>query len=300
MASRLDRVNKFLEGVKRNKREITTPEGVNLEVDIANHGERLTAFALDFLFWMLATILLFLGLGLLLIQKVNGAVSVTIILFLSFLLRNLYFIHFELTARGSTPGKRIVGLRVMDRFGGPLTAGAIVARNLTREVEVFLPLSLLLQLLGTSGRQSWMTLAYLGWILLIAAMPLFNRDHMRAGDLIAGTIVISVPRRALLGDLVGTKMSYAFSRKQLEAYGAFELQVLEELLRRPDSEQTRALQQDVRAKICRKIGWTDEVPAHETFAFLTAFYSAERDHLEREQLFGNFRADKTSGVSRET
>jgi len=30
----------------------------------------------------------------------NGAVSVTIILFLSFLLRNLYFIHFELTARG--------------------------------------------------------------------------------------------------------------------------------------------------------------------------------------------------------
>ena len=95
MASRLDRVNRFLEGVKRNKREITTPEGVNLEVEIANHGERLTAFVLDFFFWMLATVLLFLGLILLLIQKVNGAVSVTIILFLSFLLRNLYFIHRE-------------------------------------------------------------------------------------------------------------------------------------------------------------------------------------------------------------
>ena len=300
MAPRLDRINRFLEGVKRNKREITTPEGVNLEVDIANHGERLTAFVLDFFFWMLATILLFLGLALLLLQNANGAVSVTIILFLSFLLRNLYFIHFELTTRGSTPGQRIVGLRVIDRFGGPLNAGAIVARNLTREIEVFLPLSLLIQLLGSSGQARWMTLAYLGWIILIAALPLFNRDHMRAGDFVAGTIVISVPRRALLDDLVTSTKNYVFSRKQLEAYGAFELQVLEELLRRPESAETRRVQQDVCTKICRKVEWTGDIPTNETVAFLTAFYSAERDHLEREQLFGNFRADKTSGVSRES
>jgi uncharacterized RDD family membrane protein YckC len=298
MASGLDRINLFLEGVTRNKRDIATPEGVQLEIDIANNGERLTAFALDFFFWSLATALLFLILVLLLVERINGAVSITIVLFLSFLLRNLYFIHFELTTQGSTPGKRIVGLRVIDRNGGPLRPGAIIARNLTREVEIFLPLGLLAQLSETSGQSAWMVLAYLGWILVIAGLPLFNRNHMRAGDLIAGTIVISVPRRVLLKDLASAAAPYAFSHRQLEAYGTFELQVLEELLRRPDSVESQVLWRDVCAKICRKIGWTSEIPASNTRQFLTAFYSAERAYLEREQLFGKFRADKTSGVSR--
>jgi uncharacterized RDD family membrane protein YckC len=236
---------------------------------------------------------------LLLVERVNGAVSSTLVLFLGFLLRNLYFIHFELTTQGSTPGKRIVGLRVIDRNGGPLRPGAIVARNLTREVEVFLPLGLLAQLSGTSGQSTFMVLAFLGWILIIAGLPLFNRNHLRAGDLIAGTIVISVPRRALLRDLADAPARYVFSHRQLEAYGAFELQVLEELLRRPDSAEARLVWRDVSAKICRKIGWTDAVPAASTREFLAAFYSAERAYLEREQLFGKFRADKTSGASRD-
>jgi uncharacterized RDD family membrane protein YckC len=110
MAQRLDRINRLLDGTTRNRREITTPEGVTLEVDIANHGERLVAFLIDFLFWMLATALLFPVLGLTLLHGVTGSVTVTVVLFLSFLLRNLYFIHFELQSQGATPGKRIVNL----------------------------------------------------------------------------------------------------------------------------------------------------------------------------------------------
>ena len=101
MAQRLDRINRLLDGTARNRREITTPEGVALEVDIANHGERLVAFLIDFLFWMLATALLFLVLALTLVHGVTGSVTVTIILFLSFLLRNLYFIHFELQSQSA-------------------------------------------------------------------------------------------------------------------------------------------------------------------------------------------------------
>ena len=56
-------------------------------------------------------------------------------LFVAFVLRNLYFIHFELAWQGSTPGKYFTGLRVIERHGGELTPAAIVARNLTREVE---------------------------------------------------------------------------------------------------------------------------------------------------------------------
>lgn len=294
MARNLDRINRFLDGVKRDRREIICPEGVVLEVEVANNGERLTAFVIDFLFWMLATALAFVVLILLVVEHMNGEVAATIILFIAFLFRNLYFIHFELTSQGSTPGKRMTNLRVIDRGGGPLYPAAIIARNLTREVEIFLPLGLFLSLPRVqTALDFWGAAAYLGWIVLISALPFFNRDRLRAGDIIAGTMVISVPRRSLLAELVETNAKYAFTRSQLDIYGAFELQVLEELLRRPPSEETSILQRQVCGKICTKIGWTDPVRPSETSAFLTAFYTAERAHLERGQLFGHYRADKT-------
>jgi uncharacterized RDD family membrane protein YckC len=292
--NRLDRINRVLEGVKRGKRTLETPEGITFDVEIANHGERLTAFVIDFFFWIMATVLLFLALALLLFEHVGGPVAMTIIFFIAFLVRNLYFIHFELAALGSTPGKRIVGLKVVDRQGGPLLPAAIVARNLTREVEVFLPLGLFFSLGAGRGAGFWMQASYLGWIALISALPFFNRDHLRAGDLVAGTMVIALPRRILLDDLVEAKARYAFSRRQLDVYGAFELQVLEELLRRPPSPDTSRLLQEVSGKIARKIDWLGDVPAAEALPFLTAFYTAQRAHLEREQLFGKFRADKAS------
>lgn len=297
MAQRLDRINRLLDGITRNRREITTPEGVVLEVDIANHGERLVAFLIDFLFWMLATALLFLILGLTVIHGVSGSVTITIVLFLSFLLRNLYFIHFELQSQGATPGKRIVNLKVIDRSGGPLLPGAIIARNLTREVEIFLPLGLFFAVpkFG-AGAEFWTAASYFGWAVALSALPFFNRDHLRAGDLIAGTMVISVPRRALLADLADSESRYVFTHKQLDAYGAFELQVLEELLRRPPSPDTWTMQQQVCDKICRKIGWADPVPPAEALSFLRAFYTAERAHLEREQQFGRYRADKNAAA----
>jgi uncharacterized RDD family membrane protein YckC len=221
-------------------------------------------------------------------------VAASLTLFAAFLVRNLYFIHFELTTQGSTPGKRIVGLKVIDSEGGRLTPSAVIARNLTREVETFLPLGLYLSLSAGGGGDFWTRVAYLGWLGLVSALPFFNRDHRRAGDLIAGTTVIAKPRRALLADLSESKSRYEFTRRQLEAYGAFELQVLEEILRRPESIETSSVLRDVCEKICRKIGWPGAPPLADAQAFLRAFYLAERAHLEREQLFGRYRADKMS------
>jgi uncharacterized RDD family membrane protein YckC len=292
MTQGLDRINHYLEGVSHSTREIVTPEGVTLDVDVAAPGERLVAFTIDMIFWLAATIFLYVCLIFLLVQKINAELAMTAILFFAFLLRNLYFIHFELATQGSTPGKRIVGLKVIDRAGGPLTPGAIVARNLTREVEVFLPFGLYLSLSATQS--GWMTLSYLAWIVIVSALPLFNRDRLRAGDLIAGTMVISLPRRVLLAELAKTQDRFLFTRRQLETYGAFELHVLEEVLRRPASRDTEHIQKEVCRKICDKIGWPDSPPDGDTLAFLQAFYTAERSFLEKEQLFGKFRADKTS------
>jgi uncharacterized RDD family membrane protein YckC len=285
-----ERATEFLEGSRRQQRTIVTPEGVPVTVELADHGERLTAFAIDVFFWFLLTLAVYLPLLFVAFRKDAALIAVSIVLFIGFVVRNLYFIHFELAWRGATPGKRIVGLRVIDRRGGPLLPSAIVARNLTREVEAFIPLGLLLTWSGTNP--NWEHLFVAVWLLFFAALPFVNRDRMRGGDLIGGTMVIALPKRVLSGDLVERVAQYVFTEQQLRAYGAFELQVLEELLRRPKSLETSRLLDEVRDKICHKIGWTTPLPTQDTELFLREFYTAQRAFLEREQLFGKPRADK--------
>jgi len=287
-----DKVARFLEGVPRKRREILTPEGVLLPVDLADHGERAVALVIDLFIWLCVTALLYVAIIALLVEGKAVEIAVTLILFIAFIVRNLYFAYFELAWQGATPGKWINGLRVIDRRGGPLTPSAVFARNLTREVEMFLPAGVLLSI-GAGGNH-WEQLALLAWLGLFTALPLFNRDRMRGGDFIAGTFVIAIPKRMLLADLVESRNRYDFSRQQLAAYGAFELQILEELLRRPRSAQTAALLAEVCGKICAKIAWPTPIPATDVVSFLTEFYSAERAFLERERLFGRHREDKNS------
>jgi len=285
-----DKVAQFLEGVPRNRRDILTPEGVMLPIDLADHGERAVALVIDLVIFACVTAFLVFTIFTFVFGGLPSEIAVTLVLFLAFLVRVLYFAYFELAWRGATPGKWITRLRVIDRRGGPLTPTAVIARNLTREVEMFLPIALLF----SAAAGGFETLAYLVWAGLFAALPLFNRDRMRGGDFIAGTVVIAIPKRALLADLVETRTRYGFSSLQLAAYGAFELQVLEELLRRQRSPQTMILLNEVCGKICARIGWPTPVPEADVMSFLTEFYTAERAFLERERLYGRHREDKNS------
>lgn len=304
MARTTDRVGELLEGIKRKRREIISPEGVPLDVQVAAHGERITALTLDLFFMMAVIILIYILMGFVLSQFQGGmtrSVGMTLILFSAFIVRNLYFLHFELAWQGRTPGKKICGLRVINRQGGELTPSAVIARNLTREVEIFLPLSLYFSL--DAADAGWRTLVILAWTLILTSLPLWNRDHLRAGDLIGGTQVIAMPKRLLLTDLTTAKdpqkaarAEYKFTHEQLAIYGAFELQVLEEFLRRTPSADTEKLLLDVSEKIRRKIGWLEPLPPGEARCFLTDFYTAERADLERGQLFGRLRADKTEAA----
>ena len=288
-----ERTSQFFEGVRRRRREIVTPEGVAIPVELADYSERLSAFFLDVAIQLASIIVIFVSLAVV-ARKIDGGsgltagIAIALVLFIYFLIRNMYFIFFEIAWRGATPGKRVVGLRVIDRNGGPLLPTAVIARNLTREVEMFLPLGILI----SGGAGNWEELSLAVWMLFFAALPAINRDRMRGGDLIAGTMVIALPKRALLSDLVDGAVQFSFTEQQLRAYGAFELQVLEELLRRPDSEDSQRVLKDVCDKICRKIIWTAPVPPNQVARFLRDFYTAERAFLEREQLYGKGRADK--------
>lgn len=288
-----ERTSQFFEKTRRERRNIVTPEGVPIPVALADHSERFTAFALDWVIWTL--LLLAIYLPLLLVAGFGSftPIAISIALFIGFVVRNIYFVYFEIAWRGATPGKRIVGIRVVDRAGGPLLPSAVIARNLTREVEMFLPLGILLSGgKSAGGGVDLMQLSIGVWLVFFAALPLINRDRMRGGDLIAGTMVIALPKLTLLSDLVERAAQFTFTEQQLRAYGAFELQVLEELLRRPPTPAGAVVLREVCDKICHRIGWTSEVPQNQLVTFLRDFYTAERAFLERGQLYGKVRADK--------
>lgn len=177
----------------RLMRSISTPEGVVLPVELGQRGERAVAFILDILiiFGTLFAIYFVLFLTLFSSRSTIGWLFSAVLL-LSFFVRSFYFAFFELRWQGTTPGKRVMGLRVVDRAGGPLRADAVLARNLMREIEVFLPLSLLMSPSGTGG--GWGLLLTILWMGIFMLMPLFNRDGLRVGDMIAGTWVVVAPK----------------------------------------------------------------------------------------------------------
>src|SRR5262249_12326791 len=167
-----ERTSDFLEGGRRERRQIITPEGVPLSVELADHGERLIAFVIDIVIWFLLILAIFIPLASAISLSGGSLIAVSIALFIAFVVRNLYFVGFELAWRGATPGKRLVGLRVIDRAGGPLMPAAIVARNLTREIETFIPMGVLLTARPAAGGVvDWENLVIGIWMLFFAALP---------------------------------------------------------------------------------------------------------------------------------
>jgi len=278
----------------KRARELVTPEGLALPLKVASRGARAGALLLDLMFIyvsLLAFILALAGIGIGVLQvnlhRGNPALELVVVLLILvvFLSRFGYFLWFELGPRGATLGKRILGIRVASRDGGRLTAEAVIARNLMRDVEVFVPLFLLLGGASAMGVAGWAAAVWLGVFVLF---PCFNRDALRAGDLVAGTWVVEAERRKLMPAMSLTPVAagYRFGEAELSVYGERELQVLEEVLRQASPEAQRKVVET----ICRKIGW--EAGTGDEREFLEAFYAALRARLERNMRFGRRKKDK--------
>jgi uncharacterized RDD family membrane protein YckC len=283
-------------------REIITPEGVPLNFVLAGAGDRAAAFLIDMVIQLVAVLVLALVLSL---SGTSNAVIQPIVIIFSFLILNFYFAFFEIRWQGQTPGKRKIGIRVIDARGGQLETSAVFARNLTRELEVWIPLRFVIaNRLMWPDAPAWALLLGGAWTLVFMLMPLFNKDKLRVGDVVGGTRVVVVPKTVLLGDLVHEAAislqrkaqatpSYTFTAPQLAIYGIYELQVLEGVLRQdPDSlgylENTATVSEKIRAKI----GYPGRVV--DSARFLKDFYVAQRAHLEQKVLFGQRKQDKFS------
>lgn len=279
----------------RPRVEITTPEHVSLPFELAPTGSRVLALLLDGA--VILGALLVLGLlGLLggaAADDPDAAWPTAFLLVALFFLRTFYFIFLELRWEGRTIGKRALGLRVIARDGGGLSAGMVFARNLTRELELFLPAIAVFAPDAVLGdAPGWVQAASGVWLLLIALLPFFNRHRARVGDLVAGTVVVVTPRATLLPDLTtarreaGRKVSreLSFTDAQLDIYGIHELQVLEDVLR-GEVAASEELYESIAERIQRKIGWKSK-RAVDPETFLRAFYEAQRKRLEQKMLFG--------------
>jgi uncharacterized RDD family membrane protein YckC len=275
-------------------RSLITPEGVDLRLTLAGAGDRAGAFLLDavIILAVLVGLTLFIAWGFSATGRDGGEVLAMLWLVGAFVLRNGYFLLFELTPRAATPGKRALGLRVVARDGGRLTSEAVFTRNAMREIEIFLPL-VFLAMSVAAGEQvdAVMGLLALTWSGIFLLFPLFNRDRLRVGDFVAGTWVVRAPRRRLAADLASGAAaryhSFDFTPDQVGAYGVKELQVLEDVLRRRDARTLK----DVAQRIRRKIGWIP-APYENDADFLAAYYAALRARLEHRLLFGHRRKDK--------
>lgn len=278
----------------RHTLRIETPEGVVVNLVRGSAADRAVAFVIDM------GILLTAIIAMMMVSASLGSLWVlAFFVSLTFLLRIFYFVAFEAGRRGATLGKRLMKLRVVRADGGQLTIDAVLTRNFTRELEIFLPLTFLFAhehfWVGHSG---WVKGIASLWILLIPTMPIWSRARVRLGDLVGGTRVVRAPQALLLADMARRRQPVAgsavapateltFTAAQLGIYGIYELQVLEDVLRKKSQPGGKEAMAAVAARIKTKIRWSDAVHGKsEDQTFLEQFYAAQRKHLEQQLLFG--------------
>ena len=159
---------------------ISTPDHVSLEFELAGPGSRFSAYVIDFIFNVLLVIVIifvaYLGGALLALRSLarasGGNVSASwlwaVLILLIFLINWGYYVFFEGLTRGSTPGKKRMGIRVIRQDGLPVGLREAALRNLVRAADMLPPPSYIL-----------------GGLVMH-----FDPQGRRLGDMVAGTYVV--------------------------------------------------------------------------------------------------------------
>lgn len=146
---------------------IETPEGIELHLVPAGPVPRSLAYVIDLL--IRSVILIPLAI----VLSIADQFGTGILLILAFLFEWFYPVFFEVLNQGTTPGKKMMGLWVVQDDGTPIQWEASMIRNILRAAD-FLPM------LYTSG---------------LISMSVSKR-FKRLGDLAAGTLVVYKQKRA--------------------------------------------------------------------------------------------------------
>jgi uncharacterized RDD family membrane protein YckC len=189
---------------------IDTPEQISLEFPLAGVGSRFLALAFDTLLQALIGLVIVFAAGVMSAVLAGLGASrpwiLAVLVLAMFVVYSGYFALFEAAWRGQTPGKRLVGLRVIDVSGSPVTVYGAILRNLIRIVD---------QLPGIYG-------------VGIVSVLVTSRQQ-RLGDLAAGTVVVHERTEALAMPKTAAPPAASAGAHQLTAD---DLMVMEGFLRR--------------------------------------------------------------------
>jgi len=162
--------------------------GVALTLPVAGPGARSYAFLVD---WLIRAILFIAWYGVAaLIYNRRWSFSAplnpdakwfVLVVTPAAVMYFLYHFVLEVAMRGRTPGKRMAGIHIVTRDGSSPGVGALLTRNVFRLVD---------------------SLPLLYGVGLIAT--LITKDHVRVGDMAAGTLLAYERRDVLLPDLPGS------------------------------------------------------------------------------------------------
>jgi uncharacterized RDD family membrane protein YckC len=121
--------------------DVETPEHVAIGYELADLGSRFTALLIDKI--LQVTVMLGVLVVLMLVQSLAGGGSdpfegvwMAITIAIAFLVQWGYFVLYEGLRDGQTPGKRRMGIRVVQDGGYPVTLQGAAVRNLLRVVDV--------------------------------------------------------------------------------------------------------------------------------------------------------------------
>lgn len=150
---------------------VTSPTGVDVQLAIAGPGSRAYAFLIDWHIRVLVALAWFAAAALSirvfhLLGRSNATAAAYVLLPVS-LIYFLYHPVLELAMRGRTPGKRMAGVRIVDRQGGTPSSLALLIRNAFRLVDC-LPVFYGVGLVTT----------------------MFSAQRLRFGDMAAGTLLV--------------------------------------------------------------------------------------------------------------
>ncbi len=247
---------------------IETPEQIDVAYDIAGIGSRFLAAMVDH--FLIGTVLFFSCLALALaVDRISPGANVFLVAALFgigiFLTLCIYHIFFETVWNGQTPGKRLVGIRMLRTDGRPIGFLGSTIRNVIRLIDFF-P-------------------AFYGVGFL--AMFIDNRSR-RLGDMAAGCIAVRERRQLTVAGLTDpiasdrpvVRTASNITIPNLRVLRRSDYDVVAEFLRRRYSlsaESRQRLAQQLAASLQQRLGYPVQSDA-ETFLETVA---AEYQALER-------------------
>ena len=155
----------------RDRVSLRMPEQIEVSYELAGLGSRFLATFMDTFIVALVVFVLAVSIGYLRSRFLpdfgEGWLAAVIVISSVVLLYVAYFVYYEVTAQGQSPGKQATGLRVISVDGSPITFEQSAIRNILRIVDALPPLAL-------AG----------------VAAAFWTERQQRLGDLAAGTMVV--------------------------------------------------------------------------------------------------------------